>query len=558
MNYPYKNFYEAIENNARLRPRQNVLFIDNQQVTNRKLKTRIDTFARFLELRGVGTGDKVSMIVENSEEFVIATFAISKIGAIVVPVNTFLKHEEFIYILNDCKAKMLISSVKFAKETKALPDATDVKNIVWVGECKDELAEHNYSFTAIIKDPQKHEQVSPSPTLEDTACIVYTSGTTGKPKGAMLSYKGIFSNIFGGTQVYNVTKKDRFIVYLPMFHAFTFSIIVMLPLIVGSSIVIVKSIFPFSNVLKNVLTKRVTVFLGVPNIYNAMNKARIPWYFMWFNKIRVFISGSAPLSDVVIKDFSKKFKRAKISEGYGLSECSPAVAINPLEKQKHRSVGLPLPEHEVKIVDDEMVEVESGEVGEVIVKGDCVMQGYLGKVDATDETIINGWLRTGDLGYVDEEGFIYIVDRKKDIIISKGINVYPREIEEALMKFEGIDSVAVVGKKDETGDEDVIAFIQLKEDTELIPELTLKKYLKKHLANFKIPKSIYTVEELPKNATGKVLKRVLKEEMEKGAFLEPKEEAKEVEPKEDEAPKQEQNSESEEIKSEEQTKTEEK
>ncbi len=518
MKYPYQNFYQAIEENARLRPRKNVLFIDKQQVSNVKLKKRVDTFSLFLETNGIKKGDRVALIVENSEEFIIAIFAITKIGAIVVPVNTFLKREEFEYILNDCGAKMLLSSVKFAKETKDLPHVSSVEKMVWVGNYEN-LDENNFSFFDIIEDQQPHREVEDEPTIDDIACIIYTSGTTGKPKGAMLSYRNIFSNVVGGGELFKITPKDRFIVYLPMFHVFTFSIMVILPICRGSSIIIVKSVFPFSNVIKQTLFKRATIFLGVPTIFNAMNKAKIPWYFMWFNKIRIFLSGSAALNEVVLKDFSQKFKRATLLEAYGLSECSPGVAVNTLEKQKPHSVGLPLADFDVKIVDDEMMELGVDEVGEIIVKGDCVMQGYYGRADATDETIVNGWLRTGDLGKLDDDGFLYIVDRKKDLIISKGINVYPREIEEAIMKYDGIDSVAVVGQKDETGDEDVVAFIQLKDDVESINEKDLKKYLKQHLANFKLPKHIYVVEELPKNATGKVLKRVLKVELAKGEFL---------------------------------------
>jgi long-chain acyl-CoA synthetase len=270
--------------------------------------------------------------------------------------------------------------------------------------------------------------------------------------------------------------------------------------------------------MKQTLLKRVTIFLGVPTVYNALLKAKIPWYFMWFNKVRLFISGSAPLSEQAINDFATRFKRATLLEGYGLSECSPAVAVNRTEKQKPLSVGPALPGYDVKIVNDEMMEMPLGEVGEIIVKGDCVMQGYYNRPDATDETIVNGWLRTGDLGKMDEEGYLYIVDRKKDLIISKGINIYPREIEEVLYKYEGIDACAVIGVKTSNNDEEVLAFIQLKEEVESIPETALKKYLKSHLANFKLPKHIYTVEELPKNATGKVLKRVLKDHVKSGKF----------------------------------------
>ncbi|MDD3342022.1 MAG: AMP-binding protein, partial [Sulfurospirillaceae bacterium] len=170
-----------------------------------------------------------------------------------------------------------------------------------------------------------------------------------------------------------------------------------------------------------------------------------------------------------------------------------------------------------KIVNDEMMEVKTGEVGEIMIKGACVMQGYLNRPDATDETIINGWLLSGDLGKKDEDGFIYIVDRKKDLIISKGINIYPREIEEVIYKYEGVDAVAVIGIKDATNDEDVLAFIQPKEGI-ILEEMDIRKYLKNHLANFKLPKHIYFVEELPKNATGKVLKRILKDKVKEGLF----------------------------------------
>ena len=469
-----------------------------------------------MEFIGFASKDRVAMIAGNSEEFIIALFAILKIGAVVVPINTFLKREEFEYILNDCSAKLLISSPAYAKETKNLISSTTVEKIVWT-EDYDNLDERNYSFTEITGSMETHEQLSNPPKLDDLACIVYTSGTTGKPKGAMLSHRNIFSNSIAAKIIFNIIEKDRFLVFLPMFHSFTLSIMVILPIYTSSSIVIVRSVFPFSNVLKQALLKRVTVFLGVPTLYNALVKAKIPWYFMWFNKIRVFISGSAPLSEQVINDFNKKFKNAVLTEGYGLSECSPAVAVNRLDKQKPLSVGLPLLGTEIKIVNDEMIEVPVGEIGEIIVKGDCVMQGYLNRPDATDETIVNGWLLTGDLGKVDDEGFLYIVDRKKDLIISKGINIYPREIEEVIYKYDGVDAVAVVGVRNSANDEEVMAFVQPKEDIEL-KELEIKRYLKSHLANFKIPKHIYFVKELPKNATGKVLKRVLKEQIQKGEF----------------------------------------
>ena len=351
LSYPYQNFYEVMEANAKNAPKKTAIFIDDRKVTYAKLKQNIDTFARFLEFSGIRSGDRVAMIVGNSEEFVVSLFAITKIGAIAVPLNTFLKKEEFEYILNDCGARMLISSASFANETKNLLDSTKIEKIVWTDKY-DNLDERNYSFTEIDASLETHERLAKSPRLDDLACIVYTSGTTGKPKGAMLSYRNFFSNAIAGSISFQITEKDRFIVFLPMFHSFTLSIMVLLPMFTCSSIVIVRSVFPFANVLKQTLLKQVTIFLGVPTLYNALLKAKIPWYFMWFNKVRIFISGSAPLSEQSLNEFNAKFKKATLLEGYGLSECSPAVSVNRLDRQKALSVGLPLPSYEVKIVKD--------------------------------------------------------------------------------------------------------------------------------------------------------------------------------------------------------------
>ncbi len=516
LEYKYQNFYEIIQNNAKNYPKKIAIFMDNRKISNLKLKQDVDTFARFLEFSGIKRGDRVAMIIGNSIEFVVSLFAITKIGAIAVPINTFLKKGEFEYILNDCEAKLLICAPSLAKETKNLIETTNVQKIVWTDKY-DDLDENNYSFAEMDATALGDGEPESLPTLDELACVIYTSGTTGHPKGAMLSYRNILSNSIGAVDVFGVKNSDRFVVFLPMFHSFTLSTSVMLPLFSGASMVVVKSVFPFANVLKQVLLKRVTVFLGVPTLYNALLKAKIPWYFMLFHKIRLFISGGAALSEASLNEFNKRFKRSSLIEGYGLSECSPVVAANTLYKQKPLSVGPAFPGCEVKIVNEEMIELPVGDIGEIIVKGDNVMQGYLNRPDATDEAIINGWLRTGDLGKVDDEGFIYIVDRKKDLIISKGINIYPREIEEWLANFAGVDSAAVVGIKNDANDEDVVAFIQPKEDVQL-DIVEIKKYLKSHLANFKLPKTIYIVEELPKNATGKVLKRVLKEQIAKGDF----------------------------------------
>ncbi len=516
--YKYRNFYEMIQANAENLGNKPALFEEDLKISHKELKSKVDSLARYLELIGVKKGSHVAILLGNSKEFIYSFLAIGKLGAVPIPINTFLKHDEIKYILNDSDATVLITETKFQKELGNPLEETKVEKILWTDNYKN-FDEKNLPFQEglTIED---YENIVPQSHLDDTSVILYTSGTTGKPKGVMLSYKGIFSNIENIVALGNLTYKDRFIVYLPMFHTFTLTATVLLPLYLGSPLVIIKSILPFSNIFKQTLLKRVTIFMGVPEVFNALSKAKLPWYFMMFHKMRYFVSGGAPLSKDTLKKMREKFKRTTLLEGYGLSECSPVVALNLPEKQKDLSVGPPLPDYQVKIVNDELVEVPKGEIGEIIVKGDCVMKGYYKNPYATEEAIVNGWLLTGDLGYVDEDGFIFIVDRKKDLIISKGINIYPREIEELLNLHPQIEQSAVVGKKDDNYGEVPVAFVKLAENVnpENFDEKAVKSYLKEKLANYKVPKSIHVLEELPKNATGKVLKRVLKERVNKGEF----------------------------------------
>ncbi len=509
--YRFDTFYEVLKHHATKRPKKVAYFIGDRKITFERMLLKVDTVARFLELIGIHPGDRVAIYMANSLEFIVTLLAAQKLGAIPVPINSFLKEEELLFILNDCEAKVLAASADFSKELQNIFSRSKVQKILWEGEYNG-LDENNISFNEILANLESHEKLTQNVDIDDTAVIIYTSGTTGKPKGAMLSYRNIFSNILGVEQLLAITPKERFIVYLPMFHAFTLTVTILMPLYFGSPVVIIRSIMPFSNIIKQMLLKRVTIFVGVPDVYNALSKARLPWYFHMFNAVKFYISGAAALPEDTLERFRKKFKKGVLLEGYGLSEASPVVAVNRPNKQKPRSVGPALPGVTVKIVDEEMVELPRGEIGEIIVKGDNVMQGYLNRPEATAETIVGGWLKTGDLGYMDEDGFIFIVDRKKDLIISKGINIYPREIEEVLMHHPSIKVAAVIGMKDERSGEVPVAYVELEEGSS-IGENEIKRYLREHLANFKVPKAIYIVDELPKNATGKVLKRVLKERL---------------------------------------------
>jgi len=510
MSYKFNNFYELITFHGKKRKNKVALLLNDEKITFGEIKKSADKLAAYLSEQGVKEGDRVALFLRNSAEFIYAIFAVSKLGATLVPINTFLKSEELSYILEDSGSTVLIASAIHDKVVNSSKASALCRFILWEGE-ESVVGEQHLHFAEALKIT--NEVLDNSKTLEDTAVLIYTSGTTGKPKGAMLSNKNVLSNADSGRRTINVKARDRGIVFLPMFHSFTFSIGVMLPLYAGASIVIIQSIQPFSNIFKQTLTKRVTLFFGIPDVYNALAKAKLPWYFMWFNRIRAFISGAAALQPKTLDAMAKKFKRATLLEGYGLSEASPAVCMNTFKKQKAGSVGTALHGYEMKIVDEEMNEVHRGTIGDIIVRGDNVMQGYLDRPEATDETIVNGWLLTGDMGYMDDEGFLFIVDRKKDLIISKGINIYPRELEEVIDAFEGVGASAVIGIQDEKSGEVPIVYIELQDDVEALDETGLKKYMREHMANYKIPKKIHVIKELPKNATGKVLKRILKDRL---------------------------------------------
>ncbi len=507
--YQYNDFYSLILHQGKTIPNDIALILDSKKIKYIELLEQIDAMAGYLESIGISQGDRVSLFLRNSIEFIVSIFAINKIGAISVPINTFLKASELEYIIINCDCKILIASSIYEDTIDKIPTKDDILNfIIWEG--KVELSdERNCSFDITLNKKLSTFHIEQS--LDDIFTILYTSGTTGKPKGAMLSNKNIFSNIISGVERLEITNRDRSILFLPMFHSFTFTIGLLLPIYKGASNVIIQSIRPFSNIFKQALIHKVTIFISIPDIYNALAKTKLPWYFMWFNSIRVFISGASPLHGKIINELQNKFKNIPLLEGYGLSEASPAISINPLQRQKLSSVGLPLDNYKVKIVDAKKNELPLKSIGEVIVFGDNVMQGYWKDESTTELTIINGWLLTGDLGYIDEDGYLFIIDRKKDIIISKGINIYPREVEDMINSFDGVLVSALIGEKNREYGEIPIAYIELDEGVKSIDNSKLKKYLRENLADYKLPKNIHIIDKIPKNAMGKILKRALKE-----------------------------------------------
>ncbi|HCY38917.1 MAG TPA: long-chain fatty acid--CoA ligase [Neisseriales bacterium] len=513
INYPVNNFYQIIQQNAERSPRRIALFEDDLKISNEELLCRVDKVAAYLCDLEIKQGDKVALVMSNSWQFVVNLFAISKVGAVAVPVNNFLKHDELVYVINDSQTKLLFASAKYSDEVRDLMIKTNVEKIIWVDGLPLEN-ETNLDYTKIFIGYSAQRDFKANRLLDDLAVLIYTSGTTGKPKGAMLSYRNLLSIVYGAFEHFQIKAgQARFICYLPMFHAFTLAVTLLLPLASNSGLVVVRSISTkkdFKNLLKLVLVHRCRYFAGVPDIFSAMARAKLPWYFHWFHNVRGWVSGAAPLSEDVIQRFSANFKRGQLLQGYGLSECASGVSLNQPWANKFGSVGRPLPSFVLEAFGEDLLQLPRGEVGELWVKGDCVMQGYFNRPEDSAEVLVGEWFKTGDIGYVDESGFIYIVDRKKDLIINKGMNIYPREIEEFIYTHEKVNACAVVGLKDIEENETPIAYIELK-DGESATEREFKEFLKPLLAPFKQPRKIYFLDKLPRNATGKILKRELRD-----------------------------------------------
>lgn len=456
---------------------------------------------------GLKKGDRAVLLLNNSLEFVISYFAILNTGAEVVPLNTFLRQEEIIYIIKDCKAKIFITSPDFAEQMKGFNTNTvpSLENIITVGDIP---GLQSVKYADIVKTAPA---AIPAAGIndDDVAVIIYTSGTTGHPKGAMLTHKNLVSNVDSSVRAIKILKNDKFVTFLPMFHAFTYTVCVLIPIYMQCTMIVIKSIQPFSNILKAIMFDRISVFVAIPQVYNVLAGKKIPGFFKWINPVRVCVSGAAPLAGEVLKKFEEKLK-VPLIEGYGLSEASPVVSVNPLDGvRKAGSVGPAVPDVEVKIADENGVFLKNGEVGEIAVKGPNIMKGYFNREMETGEILKNGWLYTGDIGKMDEDGYIYILDRKKDLILVNGMNLYPREVEEVLYKHEAIQDAAVVGIKDNVHGEIPIGIIQLKEGMSATDQ-ELRKFCKPHLANYKVPHRFLFWKELPRTGTGKVLKREIK------------------------------------------------
>ncbi|MDH5645930.1 MAG: long-chain fatty acid--CoA ligase, partial [Candidatus Heimdallarchaeota archaeon] len=464
-------------------------------------------------------GDKVAVSCPNLPYFPMVYYGILKIGATVVPLNVLLKKREIAYHLRDSDAKAYFCFVG----TPDLPMGIEG----WAGfneveTCKDfwlmippeipnpiEGAETINSI--MTSESPLFESVSTLPT--DTAVILYTSGTTGQPKGAELAHYNMFQNALVSGTLFTGVHEDIHLVTLPLFHSFGQTCQLNSGFLLGNTLVLIARFDP-DAVLSGFEKEGVTIFCGVPTMYWALlNHPNATNYDL--NKIsqtlRQCASGGASLPVEVMKGFEEKYK-VNILEGYGLSETSPVASFGRISKEKKAgSIGVPIHGVQMKVIDKEGNELPPNEIGEICIRGHNIMKGYYKKQEATEKVFLNGWFRSGDLGKMDEDGYFYIVDRTKDMVIRGGMNVYPREVEEVLMTHPKVSLAAVIGRPDEKMGEEIAAFIVLKDGENATSEEIIE-WSKNEMAAYKYPREVVFKDALPMNATGKILKRVLREE----------------------------------------------
>lgn len=496
--------YEKLKETASKFPRKKVIFFQRESLNYRRLEEKIEGLsAGFYNSMGIRKEDKVAILLHNNVDYVVGLFALFRLGAIAVPLNVFLKAQELDYIISDCNPNYIITSSEFLDTLQPLMRELKSKIIL-----TDERRE-NFLYLGDLFE-KRGLSIKTEIAEDSTAIICYTSSTSGSPKGVMLSHRNFIGDIEGCLGAIDVSHKDRFLAFLPMFHSYTLTVCVFVPLFIGAGIYILSSRH-INTVARVIFFKRITILVGIPRIFRMFAKVGIPKIFLIFCPVRFAISGADALAPEIITAFKDKFNLTLL-QGYGLTEASPVVCLNPLNKQKPGSVGLPLPNCEVKVVDEEEKELSVNTAGELIVKGPMIMKGYFQMPQETKAAIKGGWLFTGDIAKIDEDGYVYVVDRKKDMIITHGMNIYSKEVEDAIMEHPSVEEAAVVGRKNEKKGEVPVAMVVLKKG-EIITADELISFLKEKLASYKIPYRIEFRKELPKTPTGKILKRVLRDEI---------------------------------------------
>ncbi len=526
---PDKTVYQLFEEAVSVNPNGIATLFAGARLSYRKLGEKIDQFANVLSGLGVKKGDRVAIVLPNIPAYPIAHFAVLKLGGILVPTNPLYVERELAFQLNNSGAETVIILDQLYEKLSKVRKDTSVKRII-LAEVKDFLpmvlgvlyglknkslvqadeSKGIYTYRNLMKQSFKSvpaAKVDP----DETAIFLYTGGTTGISKGAVLTHRNLVVNVYQTKSwLWSMNPgQDVLLCALPFFHSYGMTTGLHLAVVSHSTMLLVPR-FELVDVVKQIKKYKPTIFCGVPSLYNAISRySKVSSSDV--SSIQLCISGGAALPADVQSRF-ETLTGGKLVEGYGLSETSPVALVNPIHgHRKSGTIGVPIPNTEAKVVHLETREnLNQGKVGELAIKGPQVMMGYWKMPEETSEVLQDGWLYTGDMAIMDQEGFFSIVDRKKDMIISAGMNIYPREVEEVLHQHPNIVEAAVVGIPSKVREETVKAYVVLEENQELTQQ-ELIQFCTDKLAKYKIPKRIEFVKELPKSALGKVLKRVLTE-----------------------------------------------
>jgi long-chain acyl-CoA synthetase len=478
-----------------------------RQISFAGFRADVLSLAAGLKKAGFAKGDRLVIIHRNDTDFAAAYFAAARLGAIAVPINFMVqKPEELAYMIKDCAAKGVVTQTEFLPGVKgALAKCPSVQEL-WVTEDP---------AWAQLRETRYEETYADAADDLDVCSILYTSGTTGFPKGVMLSHRNLVSNAEGALERLGLDRKDVGILILPMFHTFAW-IMTLVTLRLTLKTVIFANIAPAKPWLKAMGKHGVTLFAGVPQLYAALareakdTKTRLFLRWWAFRKVKIAVSGAAPLAPAVAQAFLDA-TGVGICEGYGLTETSPVMTINPLSDRRFGTVGTPIRHVRIRIVGDDEKELPQGQEGEIVTQGPNVTKGYWNLPDATKAAFTaDGWLKTGDVGVVDPDGYLSIRDRKKDMIIIKGLKVFSAQVESSILECPLVEEVAVVGVPDELGDETIKAFVVPKKGV-TVEKAELMKFFRDKLDAYKRPRDVELVEALPKNALQKVLKRELRD-----------------------------------------------
>lgn len=498
-----ENLRKLLEQRVLAHAHKTFLFseIDGREWTYLAFDTAVNRTANLLLQNGIAKGDVVSLLLSNSPEYVIAYFACFKIGALAGPVNSLLKRSEIEWVVGNSESKLMLIGSLLNEGFRNI-DSTHVESWSIPAIIFDDVTEATAQFS--------DELVPTELSLDDEAIIIYTSGTTGKPKGCLLTHGNLIANARQIVEWLGFTKSDRLLTVMPLFHMNAVSVTTMSSLYAGASTVVSPK-FSASRFWNIIERYQITSFGSVATMLSmllqgpksSVQSPKIPHPA----SLRFAMCGSAPVPAEVLKNFEEKFD-CLVIEGYGLSESTCRSTFNPPnENRRPGSCGMPIG-NEMKIFDAADEELADGELGEIVLRGDNVFKRYFKDDEATARAFGNGWFHTGDIGYRDADGFFYIADRKTDMIIRGGENIYPREIDDLLYTHPAVAAAAVIGMPDELYGEEVAAFVVLRDGFKVTEE-DLIAFCREHLADYKCPKTISFVDDIPKGPTGKLLKREL-------------------------------------------------